>query len=127
MMATFVGSQGSDLQDLMVPQVIVAPVAFVFVAWRFSILVRQCGYRNVFTKFLGLPSRLASVRDTCCELIGADRQTFVSADPAPHFDLTALAGIRAGSHRIFRLSCGNYLLCDLSLSGKGAKASGGRD
>ena len=51
MMATFVGSQGSDLQDLMVPQVIVAPVAFVFVAWRFSILVRQCGYRNAFTKF----------------------------------------------------------------------------
>jgi len=50
MMATFVGSQGADLRDLMVLQAILIPVALAVVVWCFSILVRHFGYRRVFSE-----------------------------------------------------------------------------
>ena len=125
MMATFVGSQGADLRDLMVLQAILVPVALAVVVWCFSILVRHFGYRRVFSEFWDRLPGLASVLGTCCELIGSDRRTFFFADPAPHLDLTAVAGTRPGRHGVLQLPCADYLFCDLS-SGRDERSNTGR-
>jgi hypothetical protein len=50
MMAAFVGSRGTDLQDLMVLQAISIPVAIALVVWCFGIQVHHYGYRNAISK-----------------------------------------------------------------------------
>lgn len=46
MMATFVGSQGADLQDLLALQVVLAQIAVTVAIGCFGLLIRRYGYRG---------------------------------------------------------------------------------
>lgn len=50
MMATFVGSQGADLQDLLALQVVLAPIAVTVAIGCFGLLIRRYGYRGAFER-----------------------------------------------------------------------------
>jgi len=127
MMATFVGSRGSDLQDLMMLQAIVAPVAFVIVGWCCSILVRQYGYRNAFTKFWDyLPGWLLFAMLAANSLVLIAELSFLliqhhTSNLRPWQEHVPAA--TAFSSSLAVITC--YVT--FRLSGQGAKASGRRD
>jgi glucan phosphoethanolaminetransferase (alkaline phosphatase superfamily) len=51
MMATFVGSQGVDLQDLLELQVVLTLIAVAVAISCFGLLIRRYGHRGAFERF----------------------------------------------------------------------------
>jgi hypothetical protein len=52
-MAAFVGSEGTDLRDLMILQTALIPLAILAAIWCFGILVRRHGHTDAFRRFWG--------------------------------------------------------------------------
>lgn len=51
MMAAFFGSEGGDLQDLLLLQTLLVPLAIVVTIWSFGVMARRYGRKDVFRKF----------------------------------------------------------------------------
>lgn len=51
MMASFIGSEGNDLRDLLILQTGLIPLAMIVAAWCLSLLVRRYGYPQALKVF----------------------------------------------------------------------------